>query len=238
MKTGKQVFETSIFNNIDNTIEVTAVFDPPGIDQFDFEVCNAKWAKAGDTFMDSNTDTWQMLSVDYETNRIVALLPGETAQPIYYGEILQLRMPEFWSGTRANVNEELANRQADSTIQFGPILWLKEVIRLRIPPQSGPNTRKFQFTWACLDFYDDAKHVNADRHNLVIYPMTQLGQEVLDTIDRVNGLERPEYCDSFEFSRFATESKDGFEKLIIDLMLSGTSYTANVEVDEMHYCKC
>lgn len=238
MKTGSQVFKTAIFDNIDNTIEVISVQTAPGSETNKFTVCNAKWAVPGGTFTDPDNFVWPITVVDFDTNEIWALSPSDDAVPIFYGEVLSLRMPEFWSGTRANVNDELAARQADSVAQIGPIIWLKEVIRLRIPPQSGPKMKKFQFTWACLNFYDDLKHLNADRHNLVLYPMTQLGQETLDTIDRVVGLERPGYCESFEFSRFATEGKDGFEKLIIDLSLSGTSYTADVEVDETHYCKC
>lgn len=238
MKTGRQVFKSVIFDNIDNSIEVISVENSPIPGGNLFTVCNPKWAMAGLSFRDPNGLIWTITYIDYETNQISTLLPSEDAVPIFFNEVLLLQLPVFWSGTRINVNEELSARQADSEAQVGPIVWLKEPIHLKLPPQSGPNIARFQFTWACLDFYNDQSQLNADRHDKIIYPMTQLGKEILDTIDRVVGIERPEACDSFEFSRFATESKDGFEKLIIDLALSGTSYTARVEVDEMHYCEC
>lgn len=236
MRTGKQVFEDVILSQIDNTVEVLTIIAEDAL-TITFRVCDPKWLMPGDSFIDSNDQNWSVISVDVN-EFIVKAGRLQDDFNLQYGAIIFLTKPTFISGTRLNAQQELTLRQEAGQAVPSLLVWLKESIKLRIPPKNASAARWFDFNWFCLTEYDYRSALNNDRHQKAIYPMTQLGQEILNTIDRIMGVERNDDCESHELSRFGVETKDGFESYILQLNVSGTSYSAKIRVDEVHLCEC
>lgn len=236
MRTGKQIFEKSILDNIDNTVEVLTIIDQGEL-FVEFKVCDPKWLTPGEGFLDAQNETWGVSSVDLDEFIVRALRPSDDAH-LEYGATIYLNKPVFISGTPLNANQELTLEQEAGVAIVYPIVWLKESIRLKIPPQSASAARWFDFEWFCLMSYNYNVALNNDRHRLAIYPMTQLGQEILNTIDRVWGLTRESDAESRELSRFGKETQQGFESYLLQLNVSGTAYSAKIRVDEAHLCEC
>lgn len=236
VRTGKQVFESAILANLDLTVEVLTIVDDSD-PIFNFKVCDPKWMVPGSSFLDQYNVTWSVGAIDYETNTIFSGYPGEVV-PLQYGDIIRIQRPTFWSGTPLNVDQEQKLKEQADVALVPPIVWLVETIRLKIPPQNKSAARYFMFKWFCLDLYNQADWLNDDRHARIIFPMTQLGEEILKTIDRTWGTEREVDCDSVELSRYATEAPEGFREYLVDKNLSGTFYSSTIRVDESHLCEC
>lgn len=237
IRTGKQVFELAILANLDNTIEVKSIVMDFYPSEFNFKVCDAKWLKPGMSMQDKFNNFWPVLFIDYDTNTIYSMYPG-VVPALQITDILQIQKPTFWSGTPLNVDQEQKLQEAADGALVPPITWLVETIRLKIPPQNKSADRLFMFKWFCLDLYNKEDWLNNDRHAKVVFPMTQLGQGILDAIDDTMGLERETDCDSIELSRYATEAPEGFREYLVDKNLSGTFYSTTVKVSEAHYCEC
>jgi len=235
-KTGKQVFETVLLPLINNKVKVKTIIlnsDP----EFNFEVCDAKWMKAGQAFEDKDGLFWSVVNVDYENNIVYANRPSALAL-LEYGDVIEIQMPTFRSGTPKSVEgEELAKIQADQ-ITITPIIWLLESVPSERRPYGEPQDEIFDFTFFCLERYSFSDHFNDQRHIEGIYPMKQLGSSLIDGIDSVDsvGIERTTSVQQLELSRFGSESDKGFERYILSIDLSGMRYKVKVKIEEQLCC--
>jgi hypothetical protein len=235
-KTGKQIFETVLLPLINNKVKVKNIIlnsDP----EFNFEVCDAKWMKKGQAFEDKDGFFWGVGAVDYENNIVYASRPSALAI-LEYGDIIEIQLPTFRSGTPKSVEgEELAKIQADQ-ITITPIIWLLESVPSERRPYGEPQDEIFDFTFFCLERYSFEDHFNDQRHVEGIYPMKQLGSSLIDGIDSVDsvGIERESAVQQLELSRFGSESDKGFERYILSIDLSGMRYKVKVKIEEQLCC--
>ena len=235
-KTGKQVFETLLLTLIDNKVKVKTIIlnsDP----EFNFEVCDAKWMKKGQSFEDKDGFFWGVSNVDYENNIVYATRPSALAL-LSYGDTILIQMPSFRSGTPISVEgEELAKIQADQ-ITITPLIWLLESTQSERRPYGEPQDEIFDFTFFCLERYSFEDHFNDQRHIEGIYPMKQLGNSLIDGIDSLDsvGIERTSSVQNLELSRFAKEKENGFEKYILSIDLSGMRFKLKVKIEEQLCC--
>ena len=236
VKTGIQVFRKLIIDQLDLTVEVLDIIAFAGT-EIVFKVCNLKWINAMQNFTGPGEIIWKVTKVDVENDVVYATGPiGATS--LEYGNIIQIQKPTLWSGTPLSVNGEYHLMDDAGVPLTLPIVWLLESIPLSIPPKDASAAAKFKLKWFCLEIYDVYSHLNADRHTLCVFPMTQLGREILQVIDRGITVRREVDCESHELSRIGTETAKGFVSNRLDLNLSGTSYATTVIVDDNHYCKC
>lgn len=236
VKTGKQVFEEIILENIDNSVTVTSIIDDSEMN-FVFQVCDSKWMMPGMPFVDKNNVTWGVVNIDYDTDTITTLVPGEDVS-METGDVLYIQKPTFLSGTPLDTNAETKLRLEADVALIPPYVWLLESIELGIPAPGDSQDREFRFKWFCLCPFNAFDWLNNDRHAKVIYPMTQLNQWIMNVIDYGISTERFSKADSRELSKFGKETERGFESYILDMNLSGVSCAATVLVYEKHYCKC
>ena len=235
-KTGKQIFEMVLLPLLDNTVKVkSTILDDYPI--YNFEVCDPKWIKAGQSFEDENGLFWLVNSVDYETKTISANKPSEPAI-LNYGDSILIKSPSFRSGTPLSVEgEELAKIQADQLTET-PLIWLLESTTSERRPYGEPQDEIFDFTFFCLERYSFEDHFNDQRHIEGIYPMKQMGNSLIDGIDSVDsvGIERIGSANQMELSRFGKESDKGFERYILSIDLSGMRYKIKVKIEEQLCC--
>jgi hypothetical protein len=235
-KTGKQVFETLLLTLIDNKVKVKTIIlnsDP----EFNFEVCDAKWMKKGQSFEDKDGFFWGVSNVDYENNIVYATRPSALAL-LSYGDTILIQMPSFRSGTPISVEgEELAKIQADQ-ITITPLIWLLESTQSERRPYGEPQDEIFDFTFFCLERYSFEDHFNDQRHIEGIYPMKQLGNSLIDGIDSLDsvGIERTSSVQNLELSRFGKENENGFIRYVLSIDLSGMRFKLKVKIEEQLCC--
>jgi hypothetical protein len=235
-KTGKQVFETLLLPLINNKVKVKTIIlnsDP----EFNFEVCDAKWMKKGQSFEDKDGNFWGVANVDYENNIVYATRPSALAL-LSYGDTIIIQMPSFRSGTPISVEgEELAKIQADQ-ITVTPLIWLLESTQSERRPYGEPQDEIFDFTFFCLERYSFEDHFNDQRHIEGIYPMKQLGNSLIDGIDSFDsvGIERTSSVQNLELSRFGKENESGFIRYVLSIDLSGMRFKLKVKIEEQLCC--
>lgn len=233
MKTGKQIFQELILDKIDRTVTVKSIVSVSST-EIVFTVCRTKWMRVGQSFS-FGAATFNIINVDIDTNTVTSTVSedGEFA----VGSELLIVNPTFLSGTPLNLNGENKLRDRAGVDLVMPIVWLFESISGSIPEFTETDVVSFDFDFYCLDLYNYEDWLNDDRHAKCIYPMTQLRDEILNTIDREFGIERNGKADFTEFSRFGREDENGFKKYILDLNLSGIECRISVEIDR-EGCNC
>jgi len=233
-KTGKQVFEDLILSNLDNTVKVKSVIlasDP----EYNFTVCDTKWMRAGQSFIDQDGNVWGIEEVDQATNTVYALRPSPTAL-IESGDLIEIQLPVLLHGTPLTVEGEEVHKM-DANIAFvTPLIWLLDPISYEDSRYGELKSRTFEFNFYCLDFFDGNGDLNDDRHSKVVYPMTQLNEAVREAIDKGIGIERTGNWRGVELSRLGRETKNGFESYILSFNLSGIVSTVSVVVDSNLIC--
>lgn len=233
-KTGKQIFETVLLPLLDNTVKVKHIIlnsDP----EFNFEVCDAKWMKAGQSFEDKDGYFWGVASVDYVNNIVYATRPSALAL-LTSGDKIMIQLPSFRSGTPMSVEgEELAKIQADQ-ITVTPLIWLLESISSEVNDFGTPQDEVFDFTFFCLERYSFEDNFNDQRHLEGVYPMKQLGNELIKGIDHAFGIDRVGKYYPMELSRFGKEDEKGFKRYVLSIDLSGMRYKIKVKINEQLCC--
>jgi len=214
-------FVEEIVNNIDNTLQgtynaVTEVTD----------MCKTKYARVGKYVKDS-TET-EYLITDLKRDE---WLKVETAT----GE-LTLPKPYFLSGTRISANREWTIATSDLT-QKTPIIWLLSDVRYF---QYG---RQSVYDWASdirlffLDETDATNYYSEDHVQNVVTPMSELAKLFMEVVEKDRKYLT---IDSFEmrnFTRFGTESQEGYVENILDANLSGVELIVTLTKYKEN-CKC
>lgn len=235
IKTGRQVFKEQIFDNIDLTIRVKSVVsdsDPNVV----FTVCDLKWLKPGVNITDSNNELWLVNTIDYETKQITGLRPNASLE-LKTGTVFTLNAPAFRSGTPMNLNGEIGLEEEADIFTTFPIIWLLESIKGRRLNRNNVLDREYYFQWYALDETNISDFNNEQRHFNGVMPMTQLGESVIDAIEKNPQIQIPNSYEFNEFNLFGRESKSGFEDYILNKNLSGVGYRASVSVSKS-VCDC
>lgn len=231
MKTGKQVFE-DILNQIDRSISVSSILDETET-TITVKVCKTKWIRSGQ-IVTFNEEEISVLSVNITDNTVVLSLPENQLK---VNSKIILQKPTFLSGTPRNVEGENKLRDSAGVPLVMPIVWLLESVDGQDLGIMDYFAKTFNFTFFCLEMFNGIDWLNDDRHRECVDPMTQLKDEIIKTIDASGEFERTGQTNFNEFSRFGSDSEQGFRAYILNLNLSGVECRLSVNADR-DSCDC
>jgi len=234
-KTGRQIFKGNIFDKIDNHVMIEEIISTG--DSYEFRVCEPKWMRIGSTFTDTNSYTWNVTSIDYDTKTVIATRPDVLATLKRFDVIL-IEMPVFKSGTPISVNKEHAMILNSGLTDGNILIWLLETIQGEDGLQTETTGGKVDFVFYILFKIDTINTLNEDRHNLGIIQATQLRYELKRIMDNTNGVSRDSRIAWKEFNLFGRETTEGIERYILDSNLSGIECRVTVNFSTKLICKC
>lgn len=231
-KTGRQVFESEIFEKINRNVSVKEIVSVDG-SNVSFKSCNTKWLISGLEFQDNMGNTWLTLSVSGKTVSATTQAPGISLSK---GDVVTL--PVFFaSGTPVNLNSENKKKQNNNTAVQTPVVWLRETISGRDLPQPAPYSTSFDFHFYCLHRISNFNETNNEIRHRITFAMTQLNAEIMRIVDAKLLMLRDGDSQFREFNFFGKETQDGLEKYILNANLSGVENRCSILFDRK-ICNC
>jgi hypothetical protein len=182
-----------------------------------YYVCGTKWSRKGKfvTGLDSSGLPVKKLITNILVNEYI-----ELEDDLIVGETLTIDTPFNITGTKIATNLEWT-KASKSAIEKTPIIWLLDSFEETTYGRESSIERTVDCKIFFLDETDIKNYYTSDHKEQVIQPMMFLKDEFLNVIKKNRKYktiadERIRY-----FSRFGTESSQGFEKNILDANLSG-----------------
>ena len=198
-------------------------------------VCSHKWARTGTTVTDELSNTYTVVSVDYDTNE-VELLPNGAWN--FSGDSYTLTKPYFFTGTPLATNKEWSNFNADERNKV-PFSWLVEPTSETFKSVEDTLERESTLLIVFLDSNNVSQWITTETHANRLQALYNMVQEFVDTIKR----EALFYSDNLEyntknFTKFGRETSSGVENNIIDANLTGVELRLTLPVNKTTSCEC
>ena len=198
-----------------------------------YYTCNTKWARKGKTlqgFSASGT------LINKKITNVVNNEWIELEDNFIVFKKLILNAPFDITGTKIATNLEwtkVSNFAVDKT----PLTWLLDTFDEQEFGRESSIERIVDFKVFFLDETDIKNYYTADHKKEVIQPMMNLKTEFLEVIKKNRNFKALESDRVKYFSRFGTESSQGFEKNILDANLSGLMISISLTKFKEN-CKC
>lgn len=230
MKDFSKIFET-IVNAINSQIVVTS-----SVVQGNSTIiytCNTKWARNGklltafDGFVGFNYTITNVVLNESITISTTASIANKT---------ISVSSPFDITGTKMATNLEWT-KASISLFEKTPIIWLLDDYEEKRYSAESSVERKVKCRIFFLDETDIVNYYTSDHKSQVIQPMIQLSEEFIRILNSKPIFKAIDVQDIKYFSRFGTESPQGFEKNILDANLSGLMIQIDIEKYK-EYCTC
>lgn len=218
-----------IVANIDNII-VGVVDNNIGKNTF----CHTKWARKGKRIQ--NTETLYTFNIiNVEVDEYIDALPvgAGTFQSGPYA----LPVPFYIHGTKKATNREWTISTNDLTAKT-PIIWLLGPVRYTAFGRESSKEYEADIRLFFLDETDPTNYYTEDHLEQVVFPMEQLANEFLNTLENDPNYQTLTQWEIIEFSRFGTEQDNGFFQNILDANLSGVELRMTLTRFKNNICKC
>lgn len=179
--------------------------------------CNTKWARAGKTIelqSGGGVSTLNNLIEQVDTNNYIKV------KGIFSFEKVFVNFPFNITGTKIATNLEwtkVSSFAKDKT----PLIWLLDSFVEKEFGRESSLERSVECKIFFLDETDIKNYYTNDHKTQVVQPMINLKEEFLNVIKKNRSFQTITDDEVRYFSRFGTESAQGFEKNILDANLSG-----------------
>ena len=207
-----QVFK-GIVQQMDREIEIGSV-SSMGNSTMIF-TCNTKWARAGKTLeLQDGQVSFNNIIEEVSTNNYIKVKGNISFTRAF------VNLPFNITGTKLATNLEWT-KASSFAIDKTPIIWLLDNFDETEYGRESSLERSVECKIFFLDETDIKNYYTDDHKVQVIQPMMALKDEFLSVIAK-NRIFKTIDDDKIKyFSRFGTESSQGFEKNILDANLSG-----------------
>ena len=218
-----------IVSNIDYTI-IGEVDNNIGKNTF----CRTKWAREGKQIQ--NLDTLYTFNVIYvQPDDYIDALP--VGAGTFQSGTYLLPIPFYIHGTKKATNREWTISTNDLTAKT-PIIWLLGPVRYTAFGRESSLEYEADLRIFFLDETDPTQYYTEDHMQQVVYPMEQLAESFLETLEADVNYKTLERWEIIEFSRFGTEQDNGFFQNILDANLSGVELRLTLTRYKNNICKC
>lgn len=201
-------------------------------DNMNYYTCNTKWARKGKTVTGFDIDGFPQTSIitDVVYNELITL---KTALIV---DTLILNAPFDITGTKIATNLEWSKASNLASNKL-PLVWLLDTFDEKEEGLESALERTVDCKIFFLDETDIKNFYTADHKAQVVQPMIALKDEFLKVIKNNRNYKTIENVQIKYFSRFGTESAQGFEKNILDANLSGLLLSVTLQKFKEN-CKC
>lgn len=201
-------------------------------DNMNYYTCNTKWARKGKTVTGFDIDGFPQTSIitDVIYNELITL---KTALIV---DTLILNAPFDITGTKIATNLEWSKASNLASNKL-PLVWLLDTFDEKEEGLESALERTVDCKIFFLDETDIKNYYTADHKAQVVQPMIGLKDEFLKVIKNNRNYKTIENVNIKYFSRFGTESAQGFEKNILDANLSGLLLSVTLQKFKEN-CKC
>ena len=201
-------------------------------DNMNYYTCNTKWARKGKTVTGFDIDGFPQTSIitDVIYNELITL---KTALIV---DTLILNAPFDITGTKIATNLEWSKASNLASNKL-PLVWLLDTFDEKEEGLESALERTVDCKIFFLDETDIKNFYTADHKAQVVQPMIGLKDEFLKVIKNNRNYKTIENVQIKYFSRFGTESAQGFEKNILDANLSGLLLSVTLQKFKEN-CKC
>lgn len=198
-----------------------------------------KWARESKTVTDVNDVVFTIVSVNYDTNTLyLANVLDAFDEPIAPVGPLILELPTFFIGTPVRTNTEWRDFSSNE-MNKTPFVWMLEPTSEEIQGFKSSIERLSDIHLVILDSNNSKKWLTGDVHDNRLQPIYNLVEEIRKAV----ALNVAYFANSAEtvkiknFTRFGSESAQGFDANIIDADLAGVEMRFSLLVIKQA-CKC
>ena len=214
--------------NLKINVESVALVSP---DTDALVVCSVKWARKGLTITDENGHSFVISSVNPKTNTLIVV--GSFA---WSGNGI-LQAYKFFVGTPISTNEEWKAFNSDERKKV-PFIWLVEPTSERFATLENSLERTSDLRIIFLDDNFARKWLTTEVHKNRLQSVYNCVEQFIRTIqDNPIFGNFPGY-DVKNFTRFGTESTNGFTANIIDADLTGVELRLSLPIYKKSECNC
>ena len=201
-------------------------------DNMNYYTCNTKWARKGKTVTGFDIDGFPQSSIitDVIYNELITLKTGVIV------DTLILNAPFDITGTKIATNLEWSKASNLASNKL-PLVWLLDTFDEKEEGLESALERTVDCKIFFLDETDIKNFYTADHKAQVVQPMIALKDEFLKVIKKNRNYKTIENVQIKYFSRFGTESAQGFEKNILDANLSGLLLSVTLQKFKGN-CEC
>ena len=234
------IVKQQIFDKLDKTIKVKSLEPVSG--RLKMYVCGSvKWARVGKTLR-TNTSlaNFPIVSVDYVNNSMILDFPKdpEGAPISWTGDTGTLNDVYFFIGTPLRTNAEWLSFSNNEMLKT-PFIWLVEPTREKKLGVSSIIERESDIRLLLLDNNNSANWLTKNVHENRLGALYNLASEIENVAnDNVKWFKEIETVDVKNYTRFGTETPQGFEANIIDADLTGVEMRFTLKVIKQAYCNC
>lgn len=222
---------SKIFNEIVDQISSDVTVESQSAN--DYFTCNTKWSRKGKTLTgyDINGNLLTKKITNVINNELITL-----EDSLIVGDTLVLNEPFDITGTKIATNLEWT-KASPFAIEKTPLVWLLDSFDELVYGLESSMERTVDMKVFFLDETDIKNYYTADHKREVIQPMMNLKDEFLKEIKKNRNFKTVLDARVRYFSRFGTESSQGFEKNILDANLSGLVLSLTLTKFKEN-CKC
>lgn len=197
------------------------------------QACNIKWARVGKTVTDENGQVFTITLVDNLAN-----IMEITGHLTIVGN-LTLTNPYFFIGTPIKTNTEWLQFSTNEMKKV-PFVWMVEPTRERLLQDDNPNDRESDLFLVLLDNSNSGSWLTKDVHAQRLQALYNMVSEIRRVINANKMFERLKSDIQVKnFTRFGTETANGFDSNIIDADLTGIEMRFSLKIRRKTYlCNC
>jgi hypothetical protein len=233
------IVKQQIFDKLDKTIKVKSLEPISG--KLKMYVCGSvKWARVGKTLR-TNTSlaNFPIVSVDYVNNSMILDFAKDSqGAPISWtGDTGTLNDVYFFIGTPLRTNAEWLSFSNNEMLKT-PFIWLVEPTREKKLGISSIIERESDIRLLLLDNNNSANWLTKNVHENRLGALYNLASEIENVANgNVKWFKEIETVDVKNYTRFGTETPQGFEANIIDADLTGVEMRFTLKVIKQA-CNC
>ena len=190
------------------------------------DVCNTKWARVGKYINDPINGSLLITEIDYDTYLVAGNANGT----------LTLPAPYFVPGTKIAANMEWTKISNDLTTKT-PLIWLLHDVRYRKYGRESVYDWESDLRIFFLDETDIVNYYTKDHIDNVVVPMSKLADEFINVVNVNRNYKTLDDYEIINFTRFGTETENGYIRNILDANLSGVELRITL-IKYKQNCKC
>jgi len=190
------------------------------------DTCNTKWSRVGKYITDPINGPLLITEIDYDTYLVADNANG----------MLTLPAPYFVPGTKIAANMEWTKVSNDLTTKT-PLIWLLHDVRYRKYGRESVYDWESDVRIFFLDETDIVNYYTKDHIDNVVVPMSKLADEFITVINANRNYKTLEDYEIINFTRFGTETENGYIRNILDANLSGVELRITL-IKYKNNCKC
>lgn len=223
------IVRDEIVANMDNVLAVKYIVGN------DITVCNVKWAATLKIVTDYLGNEYRITAVDHSTNVI-------TVDPLivnsFTGTVLNLNTPYFFTGTPTATNAEWLKFTDDERAKT-PFIWMVEPTSEIVYDDDDTSLeRDSSIHLVFLDSNNVEDWLTLDTHDNRLQSLYNMRTEFVNAIKRNTLFQGISNSNVKNITKFGTESREGFEKSIINANLTGVDNRLTLSIYSTDDCNC